>query len=974
MISVESILLDNIEKPDSLFIFPTDISASRWADHLLRLKGGTIAMNKFTAWDVFKQNSIKSKVQNKKSIPSSLRKIFVSRLVHENAESASRGEETFFSSLILRQWANQSVQFTSWLTDMLPQLGSWFRLTTGLNMDDLTADKARKTASNFTGDDIDMYALSCRYASFLNDNKLFEPAWEIPPFNDEGKYCFIFFPESLSDYSEYSALLSQSGRVKIINACDTDSKPCDAFFYTNSRSEITEAALYIRALNEKHGIAWESIALCIPDSQNYEPYVLREFSNRNIPYVKRTSRALADYPAGRFFRCAADCCRGDFSFSSLVSLITNNSLPWKYTDTIEKLIQFGIENNCLYSWAENVDEGKEKHINIWEDAFSNPVRSYDQTIREYFTELKKRLINLRNADSFANLRRQYFIFRGEFFDMDKCGEESDLVLSRCISELVNLAELEKSFPDVPAVDPFLFFTDLLGEVLYLPQTKKTGVAILPYKTAAASPFDCHIILGAGHEGLSVIYSRLGFLSGKKRSDLGIKDEDASEIFINLHKFNSVKQTAFFCSEHTFSCFTIPHPKTLCPSEPIRRYAQEKGMEDKFTRDYFDEEEALVSLYLKNNASFLLHENQIKGFISWSERRKRQIQSSGKKSGASFTAAEEIKKIINAHFLKDDKYRVSASSLHTFYTCSLKWLFERVFSLQNIYIETSLMAENTSGLVFHAVLNAFFIKIKNNKMKLPEPLRGEHGIALPSSCKEILKESIEEIFSAFPVLKSEREMKISALTARLLLAEKEDFLFHLETCLSHFLLFFSGCIVAGSESHYTLNKNNGLLNGDVDCILKNESKDKTRYIIVDFKRKNLPNRADCTAEDDNPLSDFQLPMYITLTEENEKIEISAALFYSVLNLKPEVIIGSISETDGEKTIPAKTEKIIERGGEKYENIKNEFNSKTEQFINEISSGSFTVFPQNYNDCFNCEYHRICRTVYVIDRENFLAENE
>ena len=69
MNSVETILLENIDKDNSRFIFPTDIAASRWADHLLRLKGGSAAMNKFIAWDVFKQNSIKSKVQNKKRKP-----------------------------------------------------------------------------------------------------------------------------------------------------------------------------------------------------------------------------------------------------------------------------------------------------------------------------------------------------------------------------------------------------------------------------------------------------------------------------------------------------------------------------------------------------------------------------------------------------------------------------------------------------------------------------------------------------------------------------------------------------------------------------------------------------------------------------------------------------------------------------------------------------------------------------------------
>ena len=84
---VEKILLENIDNPRALFIFPTDVASSRWADHLLRLKGGgTVPMNKFTAWDKFKQKSIKSKVVNKKSVPSALRKIFINRLISENAE------------------------------------------------------------------------------------------------------------------------------------------------------------------------------------------------------------------------------------------------------------------------------------------------------------------------------------------------------------------------------------------------------------------------------------------------------------------------------------------------------------------------------------------------------------------------------------------------------------------------------------------------------------------------------------------------------------------------------------------------------------------------------------------------------------------------------------------------------------------------------------------------------------------------
>jgi hypothetical protein len=31
---VETILLENIDKPASLFVFPTDVAAASWADHL----------------------------------------------------------------------------------------------------------------------------------------------------------------------------------------------------------------------------------------------------------------------------------------------------------------------------------------------------------------------------------------------------------------------------------------------------------------------------------------------------------------------------------------------------------------------------------------------------------------------------------------------------------------------------------------------------------------------------------------------------------------------------------------------------------------------------------------------------------------------------------------------------------------------------------------------------------------------------
>jgi len=937
---VETILFDNINTPNTLFVFPTDIAVSHWADHLLRIKGGTIPMDKFIAWDKFKQKSIKSKVQNKKSIPSALRKIFVSRLVQENAEACKAGNTPVFSSLIMVKWAQQAQQFTSWLAGILPQLGVWFNKRTGLSIDDiLTSGYA---ADKFKGDDKDMYTLAFRYAQFLEKYSLFEPAWETPPFNNDGFECFIFFPEALSDFIEYKELLSTSNHVKIIKTCNTDNLS-HTFYYTNARKEITEAALYIRALHENNNINWSSIAVCIPDSEYYEPYVLREFTNRNIPFVKRTSKPLTNFPAGRFFRAVIDCISQDFAFSSFINLVLNKNLPWKNTEFIHSLVNFGIKNNCISSWKENKD-GKENYINVWEDAFSNPFDYLDFEARSFFGDLKKYLKSLRLAASFQELRKQYFIFREQFFDMELCTDETDIVLSRCISELMELTELEKSFPEVPAADPFLFFTEYLDDVNYLAQTNLSGVSVLPYKTAASAIFDCHIILGAAQKNLSVVYSRLNFLAKNKREELGITDEDASFSFINLHKFNSKISSAFFCSELTFTGYEIAHSKINAPLKPNESYSGEY-----FSKDYYQ-------LEGNSEANLTLHENQKDGFNKW---KNRSIKGTQDKRISDYTL-DYIRSKLAYNKEIPEKISVSASSLKTYCQCSLKWLFNRILKLDNAEIETTLMAEDLSGTVYHAVLELFFTEIKNET--LPKPVISDNEISLPTNYTELLCNCIDKIFSGFPALPNENGTKMSALTMRFLLAAKRQYQFNLENCLSHFLSLFWGGRIKNTEAWYKSQKDSYFLNGKLDCILEDRNGD---HVIVDFKLGEPPKRKDCTNADE--LLDLQLPMYITLAEENEEIKIKNAMFFSIIKLIPEVIIGHIYDEISEKNYPKKAEDIISKESEEYNQLMSQFENKVKQFADEVSTGKFTVFETDINECFKCKYNRICRKVYTIKSE-------
>jgi hypothetical protein len=966
MNSVDTVLLENIDKPASLFVFPTNVAASRWADRLLRLRrGGTIAMEKFIAWDTFKQNSIRSKINNRQSIPAVLRKMFISALIRENADLCGQGKTPVFSSLIRAEWARAAVQsvdsFAGWLTEMLPQLGAWFRQAAGLPIAQIEESAATQRAQGFTGDDRDIFTLALRYTQFLAQNGLFEPAWETPPFEDMGKECFIFFPESLSDFSEYRELLAASRHVNIINADDAEERqqPYDVFFYANSRGEITEAALYILALYKNQNVPWDSISVSIPDDMNYGPYLLREFANRNIPCVNQSGKPLAFYPAGQFFTALAGCASANFSFTSVKELLLNQHLPWKDSDDIHALIEFGIKNNCIGSWTEEKD-GNEIAVNVWEDAFTHPFGGINAQTRRFFEDLKQRINALCRADSFADIRRQYFAFRGRFFDMEKVLSETDIVLSRCIAELTYLVEIEKSFPGVCIPDHYSFFTGYLREITYLAQQSSSGVAILPYRTAASAPFDCHIILGASQSSLSAVFSPLAFLPKNKREKLDITDNDASFTFINLHRINSRLPAAFFCSEQTFSGYTIPHSALNAPVKPRQRYGDDPQFSAQFAADlyraesnYYDSLHCATQGQTETAIPSELHQNQKQGFEKWRTRRQYTNDNNN-----TLTQDHPLLHTIRDRFCYNqeykDKFSVSSSSLDPYFQCPLIWIFSRVLHLENVEAETGLMAYNISGDIYHAVLNLFLSELKQTGEAITAPIiSGDDKKPvpqLPEYYSKLLAEKVETVFESFPRLPNSEYQVMSMLTARLLRAQKPLFFSRLENFLAEFIFCFSGFKVIATEENYSLSKDNYFLNGRIDCILEDirgDSPQKNSLVIVDFKTKYKIEEG---------LANFQLPLYLRLAEMKYKKNVDTALFFSITDSRPLVLFGVTRGMEGDD--------YIMRGSEQYNKIMNEFDQNAARFAQEISNGTFSLFPSHPEQCHDCEYNKVCRTLYRI----------
>jgi hypothetical protein len=975
--AVDRILLDNIDKPNALFVFPTDIALSRWADRLLRLRGGgSLAMEQFTAWDRFKNASIRSRMQDKQSVPGILRKIFVSRLLEENAGAIREQGEAgaVFKFLIPPKYAQGAASFAPWLSSVLPQLGSWVERVSGKKAADINAEDAAgfERGEDDWGETIDLFSLTLRYKEFLETHNLFEPAWEKPPFEDNGKECFIFFPESLSDFSEYEALLEAADHVRILRLPDItpEEKQYRPFFYTNARSEITEAALYIRNLAEHENIPWEDIVVSIPDGgasgDAYEPYVLREFANRNIPAVRRAGKPLGSYPAGQLFTAMQDCYSQGFSFQQVSNLLLNSHLPWKNRDLIDQLIDFGIRNNCLCSWMEN-----NRQQDVWLDAFNSLAGSRERRAKGYYEALKAAVEKICKAQSFAEILRFYFAFREQFLDITQCSVETDAVLSRCISELLSLTEIEASFPDLIAPDPYGFFIDHLKDTKYLPQENSSGVSILPYRTAAPAPFDCHIVLGASQDNLSMVFSRLAFLPRMKKERLGLSDIDASEAFIEFHKINSAVPAAFFCSRQSFTGFAIPHSSLGLDGEPQLRYAKSEGQF--FAPDLFAAEERSLGT-LHPQSGMELHQVQAQGFRSWMERRIEDIHSDTSAGLQDRRIAELIQQTYGT-----EKLRVSATAMEPYFRCSTEWLYRRVLKLESQRMETTLMAENVTGSLYHAILDRFFKALTRHGHALP-PSPGstpsDGGTSgLPPAYRTFLANAADELFDALPLLPGET-VPLSSLTVRFLRAQKAAILRQLELLVTSLSRYFGGFKVTGSELSYRSEKQDYWLVGKIDLLLQTPDGAAAAGLIVDFKLNYLPDLKPCVGEGDRGLENFQIPMYITLAEASDNPPVHTALFFNILKTEPRVVIGRIRDAVSGKEKPWRSSSVISRtvpddsGEHKFNTIMEEFTAKTEQYVRDIKSGNLSVFSTGETQCGACMYRRICRTLYTVDGERSL----
>ena len=919
-------LREHIANQNVRFVFPSQTAAGLWAIKTCTLGiARSVASNRFLAWDRFKEEAITERDATRHPATSVMRKLFAEALIREN------GEKVFLKALLPPEYAGGGRVFAPFIARLLPSLAYWERLI----------KKTKEVIKD--AEDEDYALIQKQYAAFLERYKLFEPAWEEQKVSTGDLRYVIFFPELIEDFAEYSSLLEAPRFIRVGIETSLLSKESSReypfVFFKSAREEIRTAVMELQRQHVEQGIPYEDMAVSVPELEEMEPCLLKEFSLRHIPVTRRAGKKLGEAGAGRLFSLVNECISSRFSFDSFKALILNGHVPWKEMDKNKALINFGIKFNCVSGY---VQDGKE--VDIWEEAFKGAFNSFSAGLLPYYRELKKRIFAFASAKNFVDIRKCYFAFRGSLLDMEKISKEDNAILSRCIEELSSLIELEEKFnePNLIPVSPIGFFISCLGDTDYVTADQTPGVNIFKWRVAAASPYSCHFVLNASQSAATVLYQPLNFLRQDKRKALSIEDSDASGAFLLLSNTGEDEgfksRTRISASAQTFSGWAIPHSYfdqsqvKEAPSNdniPLDPYREE--------RRFWKEETAFGQLFPLQKHSFDLWKNNLVD----------------KKNNYSFfdspvSADTKISGILKKNILGDAECLTVTPTrdLNVYYHCPVSWLYARIFGLEEYSLEAELLDDISLGLLYHKILEQLFAKIKN-----------EDNV-FNSSRLDIYKNWTLEITKA--AIKNEPAFK-GPLAAPLVLPQAAGITRKIARLLELEAKSFDGYKIAELEYAVSLKTEELFIKGVIDRVSMSPSGEP---VIIDYKTTYLPEQ---TAVEDLAsiyLSEFQMPLYIKLYEEQtsagteaDTSKVQGAFFYNINGRRIKTVMGEI--TGSRSKAPNR---------EEYDRILEAAQEQIKHFAQNVKTLNFVPHEIRIKDCLGCVYKTVCRSVYFAGGSN------
>ena len=998
----------------NIFVFPTDVVMRSWIDYLINPlnKCGieAVPLEQFTAWDTFKKTFVSAKKEGETVIPSILRKMFVTSFI---AENATLPKEERLQVIINPDdtYASEADSFSDSLSKNLKTLHFWKK----------KIEEKGDEYGELDEEDKDFDKLYNAYSKFLADNHLFEPSWiNDIEFSEKNKVFHIFYPELLEDFSDYKDTFKNIDNIVTYTFPKNTPSPF-SYFYKDSRSELRQTILSIINLVKKGKADWSEIVLSVPNLDVYRPYLERELTLYGVPYVIKAGTTLTRNSAGRIFREIYNCYNENFSFDTVRALLLDKCVPWKdkYIKTIEDLIREGSNMRCICSMGDVDTWNKALFTKVKSEEYLSNYQKYTQEERNahllkknyydnllhFYNGFKNKIKAFFSEDNntFKNINTSWMSFRNMYLkDTKEFSEYANNILSRCITELSEIIQIEEKYKDIGLVipSPYTFFLSELDKKTYTKQTTDKGLTVFPYRLSAAAYYKYQFVIDASQKNLDINYKRLTYLNNTKRSKLGLINDDrtcnAGEVFIKLYAKNTTGENEnivhFSASENTFNGFAIPHSKLV-----IKKEEENPNFDD---MDYILKEKKYLSSPLDNKEVTELTSLQKESYQIW----KSSLLENKESNEYPKILKEDIKNVLvnrrDAPNNNNDIKITARGDLEKFFPCPRRWLLENPLKIEEDTLDTRLMQNYDMGNLNHKVLEFFMKRYKNKKLPFYDEKEEKFFNRLPSGEKEECSEEIKNhIFGENNVVQEaiseDNKIRFYPLVKFTLNSQAKLIGENIYAFLKYLLIENKS---AKNASHQ-VKKMSGLgsctVMGFEQVLMQDtEKKDISYYGIIDFfalspegniiiidyknSKSSIPSQKNVHIDSNGILGDFQMPLYYELVTKQYNKEIEAGYFYSISTKESQVVTDFYADVIKEENLIKKAkkdntevEKLFDKDLIESRNALKEYidifslNISKLNFIPNTSwNAKDKMNVKTYKNCIKCPFKNICRTTYEV----------
>jgi hypothetical protein len=881
------IILRHIEERDISFVFPTQTAANSWAKAVVRHPGtDAVETERFLGWDKFREKLITP------NIPADFKPADRHTRILWAMDALRRNEKRpFLHSLVhnAKQHTNAHVRL---LVRMAPGLSA---ISDAISVRGESFIESNKT---LFPDLEDYLSLARDYRRFCDASRLYEPSWIQPSSSSKGRFV-AFVPDLMDAYAPMAeALRSTLGLEEFTIADKTEPLPLETF---DTAAEETDWIFGTCRRLIEEGIAPSNICVSVPGlDASISAHLRRSAESFSVPVAFRFGKPLSRYGFGRMATALCDATRG-LSLSVLRVILTDRSIPLKDPGSALALLRFAKK----YQIPESMDDG-EYLDELWRKTLK--LCDPDVAILGFYEELRRVLDMIASCSDFQALSEALFAFRTSFLDEADIDEGVRENLETVFKELSGFVrESENPIPAISGLRPIDSFKIALDMALYTKAGQEEAVSVYPFGVAALAAFPIHFVMEASLDSIESVACDGSAFDAELNRELGLgPGSGRSEIL--LESYNAV--SAIFCqATFGFSGYSAPHPRFSSISRDTtksQRYEELMVDAEKMEQDAWrlGDPSGLPSAlppYLLRAA-----EGRFENGVFTPPIFRKNTDGPSLKSASPDAIVANLRS--SPGFFKEGRVKFTPYSIKDFSQCSFLWFMNTVPGIDKTKGSNfDLLAGNLA----HAVIADIVGIMARGNASIAAVAAAEAGnsrIGLNAQIESSIQAQIRRIaVKNGPAMEPALDAYRALLKARLeILLDKES----LED-------FEPGICEISLTKIYP--RANAILEGRADRLRESLAEGGASCMLVDYKKKRIPTKHQCVADEAGRLEDFQIVSYIDMLEEIGK-HVTIAMYWSIEDAKPLVIIGPSgargTPTDFmterailEKTLFTATEKIM-----------------------------------------------------------------